>query len=209
MIKIVKQRDILTKSEVLDLINNARSFKMQLVIETMVSTGMRVSELINFKINWINFKDRIIHIKKNNEPIAWEPKRGSERRVPVNEDLLSKLKKFIKNRKTGYVFQSQKSSVNGRRTHHRYSYRSIIKKINNLTNKVLGKQTGSHILRATYTTYQLKDGMNILDVKKLLGHSSLKTTERYIGNLPNLHSFEKARASEIMNIKYSIKKENE
>ena len=64
MIKIVKQRDILTKSEVLDLINNARSFKMQLVIETMVSTGMRVSELINFKINWINFKDRIIHIKK-------------------------------------------------------------------------------------------------------------------------------------------------
>ena len=97
--------------------------------------------------------------------------------------------------------------MNGRRTHHRYSYRSIIKKINNLTNKVLGKQTGSHILRATYTTYQLKDGMNILDVKKFLGHSSIRTTEKYIGKLPNLHSFEKARRSEIMNLNYN-KKEN-
>ncbi len=197
---MVKQRDILTKNQILELINNADSFKFQLILKTMVQTGMRVSELVNFKIGWINFTDKIIHIQKNEAPFEWNPKRDSIRKVPVNEKLLNEIKRLIKNRKTGYVFQSQKTTTNGNRTHQRYTYRAIIKKINNLSLKILNKKIGSHIFRATYTTYQLKNSMNIFDIRKLLGHSSIKTTEKYIGDLPDLTSFDKVRASEIMNL---------
>lgn len=197
---MVKQRDILTKNQVLDLINTAKSFKLQLIIKTMVQTGMRVSELVNFKIEWINFRDKIIYIQKNKEPFEWTPKRDSIRKVPVNEKLLTELKRLIKNRKTGYVFQSQKKTTNGIRTHQRYTYRAIIKKINELSLQIFNKKIGSHIFRATYTTYQLKDGMDLLGIKKLLGHSSLKTTEKYIGDLPDLTSFDKVRNSEIMDL---------
>lgn len=197
---MTKQRDVLTKNQVIDLINEAGSFKLQLIIKTMVQTGMRVSELVNFKIEWIKFKDKIIHIQKNKEPIQWTPKRESIRQIPISDNLLNDLKRFIKNRKTGYVFQSQKKKSQGSKTHQRYSYRSIIRKINNLSLKLFNKKIASHIFRATYTTYQRKNGMDLLDLKKLLGHSSIKTTERYVGDLPDFHSFDKIRSSEIMDL---------
>jgi integrase/recombinase XerD len=198
---MVKQREVLTKNQIRKLLNNAKSFKVQLIIKTMVQTGMRVSELVNFKIEWINFDDKIIHIQENNEPIDWHPKRDSIRQIPVKEDLLKDLKRFIKNRRTGYVFQSQKRTTNGSRTHGRYSYRSIIRKVNRLSQTLFNKKIGTHIFRATYTTYQRKNGADIMELKKLLGHSSIKTTERYIGELPDYHSFDKVRNAEIMDLK--------
>jgi integrase len=194
-----KQREVLTKNQVNKLLKQAPSFKLQLMIKTMVQTGMRVSELVNFKIEWINFEDKEIYIQKNAEPIEWSPKRDSIRKVPVNDELLNDLKRFIKNRKKGYVFQSQKSVTNGSRTHHRYSYRTIIRKVNNLAKKLFGKTIGTHIFRATYATYQRKLNFDYGDIKKLLGHSSVRTTELYVEDLPDLNLFERARKADIMN----------
>jgi len=52
---MVKQKEVLSKNQVQALIDNADSFETQLMIITMVQTGMRVGELVNFKPNWINW----------------------------------------------------------------------------------------------------------------------------------------------------------
>jgi len=48
---MVKQKEVLSKNQVQALIDNADSFETQLMIITMVQTGMRVGELVNFKPN--------------------------------------------------------------------------------------------------------------------------------------------------------------
>lgn len=178
------------------------------MIMTMVQTGMRVGELVNFKPNWINWQDKIIHIQKNTKPIKWTPKRESERKVPINDSILKILKRQISNRKTGYVFQSQKwksTNIHGdrritKRIYGCYTYGSIIRKINNISQKVLEKNIGTHIFRATYALHLLKAKLDLESIRKLLGHSDIKATLIYLRGLPDYNSWDEVRNVELMNL---------
>jgi len=205
---MVKQKEVLSKSQVQRLIDGAGSFETQLMIATMVQTGMRVSELTNLKPKWINYQDKIIHIQGNDSPIKWKPKRDSERRVPVTDTLLKNLKRHLGHRKTGYVFQSQVKRATRKigdksvtkRTFSRYSYRSIIRKINDISRKILEKNIGTHIFRATYASYLLNAKLDLESIRKLLGHSDIKTTLLYIRGLPDYNSWDVVRNVELMNL---------
>ena len=48
---MVKQKLVLSKTQIQSLIDNAESFETKLIIATLVKTGMRVGELVNFKPN--------------------------------------------------------------------------------------------------------------------------------------------------------------
>lgn len=205
---MTKQKLVLSRTQIQSLIDNADSFELQLVIMTMTTTGMRVGELVNFKPNWINNDDKTIYIQQNATPIQWTPKRDSERLVPITDALLMNLKRHLGNRKTGYVFQSQKSKSsrnNGdksvtRRTFCRYSYRSIIRKTNALANKTFRKNIGTHIFRASYASHLLRAGLDLESIRKLLGHSDIKTTLIYCRGLPDYHSWDDVRRVELMDI---------
>ena len=89
----------MSKNQVEEIIDQANSFETQLMIMTMVSTGMRVSELLILKPNWKNEKDKLIHIQNNEVPLFWKPKRDFQRRIPIGNDLLNNLKRYLGNRK--------------------------------------------------------------------------------------------------------------
>ena len=165
------------------------------MIKCMLKMGMRVSELVNFKVQWINYKDNMIHIQANQKPISWEPKYCSIRELPVPKNLLIELKQFLGIRKTGYVFKSRKTSGS-----HRYTESSVIHKINSITKKTFGKNLGTHIFRRTYASFLLNEGHDLVQIKKRLGHSDIKTTFLYLQDIPDRSDYDKTRNMKIMNL---------
>lgn len=157
--------------------------------------GMRVSELVNFKIEWITSRDRMIHIQENQKPNSWEPKYCSIRELPVPENLLIELKQFIGNRKTGYVFRSRKKAESSR-----YKETSVIHKINRITKETFGKNLGTHVFRRTYASFLLNEGHDLVQIKQRLGHSDIKTTYLYLQDIPDRREYDKTRNMEIMKL---------
>lgn len=201
------------------LINNARTYQYQLMILIMVQTGMRVGELANFKINWINKSDHSIRIQVNKKPIKWAPKRASVRAVPITDILLNNLKKQIGKRTNGYLLQSPKTKTTvtrdgvkiTKKTFRRYSYRSIIKIMNALFIDTLGykpQDESTHIFRHTYASRLLKDKIDVESIRKLLGHSDIKTTWLYIQGLPDFNAWDEVRKVDVMDLNVILKKLN-
>ncbi|MFX1399028.1 MAG: tyrosine-type recombinase/integrase [Promethearchaeota archaeon] len=182
------QKKVLSKSEESRLIDAATDNQTKLLIETMLKTGMRVAEVCNLKIEWINFDDNIILIQKNTEPIEFSPKYGSEREIPISSMMSINLNQLIGKRKKGYVFRSQRRSYP-----HRYEPISIINKINALCKRIFGSTLGSHILRRTYASNLLYSGINIKTIQKLLGHRHLTTTLVYIKDIPKRDDYDQIR----------------
>jgi len=205
---------VLSEKQLEKFYEKAKSFELQLMIMVMVQTGMRVGELVNFKINWIDFESKAIRIQSNKGPVQWSPKRESERSIPISSNLLDTLQRHLKNRKKGYVFQSQKKRVSKKegdktitaRTHQKYNYRSIIRKINKISNEIMGKDTGSHIFRATYASHLLKKGLTLEGIRKLMGHTDIKTTLIYIRSIPDFNEWEKVRDMELMKVGMNLLK---
>lgn len=214
---MVKQKEVLSIDQVEKLVNNAKSYQIQLMILIMVQTGMRVGELVNFKINWINETEHSIRIQINKKPFEWSPKRASVRAVPITENLLNNLKKHIGTRKNGYLLQSQKTKTtivrNGikttKNTHRRYSYRSLIKIMNALYIEILGykpQDESTHIFRHTYASRLLKDKIDVESIRKLLGHADIKTTWLYIQSLPDFSAWDEVRKVDVMDLNVILKK---
>ena len=193
---MVKQKKVLTINQCDKFIKKASTTQEKLMIRMMLKCGLRVSELINCQISWINYEDQLLYIQENEKPSKWAPKRDSVREVPIPEGLLTELKQFLGNRKKGYLFKSRKKGSN----HYRYSKDSIIRKINKIAKEIFGKNTGTHIFRRTYASNLLNDGIPLTNIKKKLGHSNVKTTLLYLKNLPDRTHDDKIRNMEIMKL---------
>ena len=142
----------------------------RLIVELLYSTGIRVSELINIKLNDINFYNNEIKILG----------KGSKERIVIfNNTCREALYNFINNGRkelykndTGYLFI-------GRNNGHISSkyVRDIINKIK-VKAGVEGK-ISPHVFRHTFATDMLNNGADLVSVKDLLGHESLNTTSIY------------------------------
>lgn len=190
-----KQKEVLTISQIRDFIDKSVSIQDKLMIKCMLKCGLRVSEVVNFTIEWINFKDNIIRIRSNIKPIKWEPKYCSERELPIPESLSIELKQFIGNRKKGYVFKSRKKS-----NYNRYNTDSIIHKINRLSREIIGHNTGTHIFRRTYASYLVSNKIDIVVISRYMGHSDVKHTFDYLKSIPDRSGYDEVRGIDIMNI---------
>jgi site-specific recombinase XerD len=124
------------------------------------SVGLRVSEVINLKIEDIDSKRMIIHIKN--------AKGRKDRIVPLSENILKLLRGyFLKYKPKTYLFNGQKSII--------YSSGSC----NKIVKKYLGEKYHIHQLRHSCFTYLLECGVGLRIIQKIAGHSSSKTTEIY------------------------------
>lgn len=190
-----KQKEVLTINQLSKFIENAKSIKEKLIIKTMFKCGLRVGELINFKISWINFEDALIRVQSNKKPIPWQPKNCSERELPIPKPLLIDLKQFIGNRRSGYIFQSRK-----KKNYRRYSEETIIRIINRISKIVLNKNTGSHIFRRTYASYLLANKMDVMSISKYLGHKHVRHTYVYLEQIPDRSTYEEVRNIDLMDV---------
>jgi len=138
----------------------------RLILELFYFTGIRLSELINLKMEDIDY---------SNSTILVLGKRKKERLIPLTSDILSKIKKLISSNKSKYLFTTEK----GKQISTKQVYR--------LVNKYLGMVTtldkkSPHILRHTFATHMLNNGADINAIKELLGHANLSATQVYTHN---------------------------
>lgn len=155
----------LTVSEVKRLLSHCKNLKHLCVLKIVYGCGLRVSEVVALKIEDIDSISMRLLVRY--------AKGQNERIVPLPKSLLKSLRLYEKAyRPKDYLFEGRNSE--------KYSIKSIqnfIKKYAHAAN--INKTVTPQILRHSYATHQLENGINISYVQELLGHNSIKTTELY------------------------------
>lgn len=157
-------------NDLLEIINESSKDKYgvrdRLIIEMLYATGVRVSELINIKINDIDFNNRRIIVlgKGNKERIVYYGEYA--------EEVLKEYMKTHERKNHNYLFVNSKGG--------KLTDRGVRYIIDNIMSKLSVKtHVTPHVLRHTFATDMLNNGCDIKVVQELLGHSSLKATEIY------------------------------
>lgn len=148
----------------------------KLIIETLYQTGMRKSELCNILLEQVDFSKSEIFVKG---------KGNKQRVVPISENLLKQMQEYVAIRKPNedsgiYFFVRE----NGKKLSEKFVYSVVNRYLSLIT---LKKKKSPHILRHSFATHVLNNGAEISKVKKILGHSSLASTQVYTnGNIEQL-----------------------
>ena len=156
--QVVKILDAVDKRDLYSLRDKA-------ILEFLYSTGARVSEVTNLKIDDIDFIGGIAKVKG---------KGRKERLLPLGEPALCALKGYLDKRNDicPYLF------INRRRT--RLSERGLRNIINKYITKVSIKfNVTPHTFRHSFATHLLNRGADLRSVQELLGHTSISTTQVY------------------------------
>jgi integrase/recombinase XerD len=143
-----------------DKLSKIENLKHRTILSLTYSVGLRVSEVINLKIEDIDSKRMVIHIKN--------AKGRKDRVVPLSQNILGLLRTYFKQYKPNeYLFNGQNSL--------QYSSGSC----NKIVKKYLGEQYHIHQLRHSCFTNLLESGTDLRIIQSIAGHSSSKTTEIY------------------------------
>ena len=157
---------VLTKEEVKKIIGSFDTKKSKLMISLMYACGFRVSELINLKLNDINFEERIGYVKQG--------KGRKDRLFNIPDFLFKDLKKQVESQKKQnkeYLFTGPKGKLSSR------NLQKIIQKA--AVRAGIKKDVHCHTLRHSFATHLLENGTDIRKIQELLGHSNLATTQIY------------------------------
>ena len=141
------------------------------MLELMYASGLRVSEIINLKLNQMSLQRGLIHLLG---------KGNKERLVPMGEEALDWLQSYLatarenllKGRRTDAVFITSRGAAMTRQ-----AFWFLIKRH---AQKVgITVALSPHTLRHSFATHLLNHGADLRVVQMLLGHSDLSTTQIY------------------------------
>ncbi|MFT6828235.1 MAG: integrase/recombinase XerD [Cyclobacteriaceae bacterium] len=164
-IKEHKLPKVLSKEEVLAIINHTNNIKHRCIVALLYSAGLRRGELINLKITDIDSKRMVITVNG--------AKGNKDRLTLLSTTVLKDLRVYFKEWKPQkYLFEGPEGAL--------YSPTSIAKIISQSAKKAkIQKSVTPHMLRHSFATHLLENGTDLRSIQSLLGHNSLKTTEIY------------------------------
>lgn len=143
----------------------------RLILELLLATGVRVSELVNIKINDINLTEREIKVsgKGSKERIVFY---GNHAGTILNKYLKEDRLELLKNKSSDNLLLN---NLGGNLTDR--GVRGIIDKI--IKDSGLITKVSPHTFRHSFATMLLNEGASIKTVKELLGHVNINTTSIY------------------------------
>jgi integrase/recombinase XerC len=165
-----------------DLFDNADKYfaatyegmQEKLIVDLLYSTGMRRQELIDLK--WPD-------INTGNNQVKVTGKGNKQRLIPIGNELMSSLLIFQNKQTEKYKDISPASYVflteNGKQLYPNYVYRIVKKHIGNCSTV---EKKSPHVLRHSFATHMSNNGAKLNDIKELLGHASLASTQVYTHN---------------------------
>jgi site-specific recombinase XerD len=151
---------VINGDSIKERLNQIENLKHKAILTLTYSVGLRVSEIINLKIEDIDSKRMIIHIKN--------AKGRKDRIVPLSQTVLELLREYYKHyNPSEYLFNGQSTN--------KYSIGSCQK----IYKKYIDNQSSIHTLRHSSATALLENGTDLRVIQKILGHTNVKTTEIY------------------------------
>ena len=161
---------VLTEDEMVKLLEAADgddwfSLRDRAILETLYSTGMRISELLGLNIDEVDFISGVVKVRGKGK---------KERLLPIGDRALKAIRKFLDRRlkKSPILFLNKNKT--------RLTTRGSRLILNKYIKKASLKQGISpHTLRHSFATHLLNRGADLRSVQELLGHSNLSTTQIY------------------------------
>lgn len=160
-------REHLTSEELEILRNACKDLREKVIVEFLYSTGCRVSEVIEVRLNDINWSENSLKVHGKGDKF---------RTVYFNVKCKLLLQDYIKIRDS----ESELIFVGERKPHTALSKSGVEKLVTRIGSRTnITKDISPHVLRHTMATLALQRGMDITMIQQLLGHSNLSTTEIY------------------------------
>lgn len=158
---------VFSMEEVKRILLSPDNSKHRSILCLAYSGGLRISEIVNLKIVDVDSSRMVITLR--------QAKGKKDRQVMLSIALLEMLRNYLKeqkNRPLVWLFEG----ANGAQ----YSVRSVAKIMDAAKDKAgIKKKGGIHALRHSFATHLLEGGTDLITIKELLGHQSLKTTQIY------------------------------
>lgn len=171
--KLNKLPVILSRQEVWAMLTHAQLLKHKILIGLLYGCGLRCMEVRSIQLQHLNFDRQLLHIVQS--------KGNKDRYVPLSVHLIRGIKKYIDAaHPTSFLFEGngnpQSQGFDGR-----YSQRGVQWAVKTVARQAgIIKDVHTHMLRHSYATHLLEDGVNIIAVQKLLGHANIETTMEYL-----------------------------
>jgi tyrosine recombinase XerC len=162
--EVVKMIEAPAQDEILGLRDCA-------ILETLYSTGMRVSELVSLDVSDIDFISGTIKALGKGK---------KERLLPVGERALKAINKYLSQRNSDRKIKEGKDILFLNKNNQRITDRGIRKIVNKYI-KITSLKSGvsPHTFRHSFATHLLNRGADLRSVQELLGHANLSTTQIY------------------------------
>ncbi len=158
---------VLSQEEICKMISGTKNIKHRAIITTIYTSGLRISEFLNLMP---------VDIESNRMQIKVCGGKGNKDRFTVLSNFtLELLRDYWKQ------YRPEKWLFEGPKVGKKYSKSSVTKIIKRAAEKTGVKKTVStHTLRHSFATHLLENGVDIVLIKNLLGHTSIKTTMIYL-----------------------------
>ena len=163
--KSKKLPEVLSLDEVKKLLSSINNIKHKTLLSLLYSCGLRIGEAINLKINAVDLKRNLLHVKSG--------KGRKDRFVPISPTMISLLQQYVAIYKPKeFLFEGQFKPQ-----YTAVSARQVLKRL--VIQNKLDKNITLHTLRHSYATHLLENGTDIRFIQELLGHNNPKTTMIY------------------------------
>jgi integrase/recombinase XerC len=140
------------------------------ILETLYSTGARVSEAVGLNLGDLNQSDGLVHLRG---------KGRKERIVPIGDVALQAIQAYraAVKRETADERPATPLFLNHRGG--RLTSRSVARLVSRYSSRLAGGAVSPHALRHSYATHLLDEGADLRSIQEMLGHASLSTTQKY------------------------------
>jgi len=165
------------------------------VLLTLLTTGLRKAEICNLKVEDLK-------TYRNQAVIDVIGKGQKFRRIPLESKTLLAIKDYLK--ATGNGTYPNHPIFNTLGKHGPYQERGLTKKAvdclieSTVKRTLIQKRVHPHVMRHTFATTLLDKGHDLKRVQALMGHSHIKTTERY------LHSTDDRKVEAIQSLQFGV-----
>ena len=159
--------EVFSPNEVVRLIDSARGLKQRVLLMTVYSAGLRVSELVNLKLRNIDSERITIRVEQG--------KGRKDRYTILSQTLLVELRRYCKRyRPSVWIFINRAKNGPLSKSQAQHIYNQAKKRAG------LRKGRGIQTLRACFATHLLEAGTDLRTIQLLMGHSSILSTQRYL-----------------------------
>lgn len=147
------------------------AYRNKAMMELLYSSGVRITELIELKLNNIDFTDELIRVMG---------KGSKERIIPLGEEAIKYLNLYV-NQYRNLILKTKTSDYlfinNFGNKITRQGFFKILKK--ECKRQGIEKNISPHTLRHSFATHLLNNGADLRIIQELLGHSDISTTQIY------------------------------